>query len=241
MALDTEGSWRSGTTTEPPVRTVPTRRVRSRLARGPAVTPEPSTSMTHHSSAGSPPSTSRTATGASNRVASTAPSTGPTSPETRRVPSPAGVASNAPDPGRATAVGVVPSTMGPSRTLRWGSSAPAATTAAASMVGRAGPGMTARAISSTTTASSSIPKPWPPCSSATWMPSQPWAASSSQNGGMVSVSASSRARGTSGGQRARASGARCGAAPRDPPLCRWACSNSPVCRDRAAGAVRTSR
>ncbi len=34
------------------------------------------------------------------------------------------------------------------------------------------------------------------------MPSQPWAASSAQNGGMVSVGASNRARGTSGGQRA---------------------------------------
>ncbi len=99
-------------------------------------------------------------------------------------------------------MGTVPSAMAGRSALRWGSSAPAATTAAPSMVASAGPGITARAISSTTTASSSMPKPWPPYSSATWMPSHPWAANSSQNGGMVSVSASSRARATSGGQRA---------------------------------------
>ena len=47
---------------------------------------------------------------------------------------------------------------------------PCSTSAAARTVVRNGPGATARAISSVTTASSRSPPPWPPCSSAMWSP-----------------------------------------------------------------------
>ena len=76
-----------------------------------------------------------------------------------------------------------------------------ATTAATTAVVAQGPGAAARPSSSATTASSTIPAPWPPNSSGRWMPRVPWAPSSAQKGGSASASASSAARVTPGGQR----------------------------------------
>ena len=66
--------------------------------------------------------------------------------------------------------------------------------ALAMTVGTKGPGAMARPSSSTTTVSSGSPKPDPPLSSGRWSPSQPSSASSLQNGGRPSRSASSRDR-----------------------------------------------
>ena len=58
-----------------------------------------------------------------------------------------------------------------------------ATTPATTAVVSHGPTAAARPSSSATTASSTIPAPWPPNSSATWMPSSPWAARSPSRAG----------------------------------------------------------
>ena len=70
----------------------------------------------------------------------------------------------------------------------------AASTAEVITVGTNGPGATARPMASATTTSSGSPYPDPPTASGRCSPSQPMSTSRSQNGGMRSSAASSRAR-----------------------------------------------
>ena len=95
-----------------------------------------------------------------------------------------------PSPGRPAPRAAPPS--GPS---------PATSTAAAQAVGSIGPGATARPSSSSTTASSMVPKPSPPSASATARPSHPSFASSAQKGGRPPVPSSIAALATAGEHR----------------------------------------
>ena len=67
-------------------------------------------------------------------------------------------------------------------------------------MGKSGPGKSAAPSCSSTTASSTSPKPSPPASSERWSPSQPWDAIFSHTWGSVAVALSAAARGSEGGQ-----------------------------------------
>ena len=199
----TPARTRSGGTTTASRTTSADRRVGSRHGRAatviPGAGPPPGAARwTAHQVAS--PSSMRT--GSSARCASPAPSTAGHSPDTASPPSPATLPSGGRAPGapRATQAGVEPSTIAGTSALASVGSAWRDSTAAARTVGRYGPGASVRPSSSATTASSNIPNPWPPSSSATCTPSQPCAARSAQIGGSTSSGRSSMARGTSLGQ-----------------------------------------
>ncbi len=126
-----------------------------------------------------------------DRVTSTSasppPSRTPAEPDTR----PSDTSTESPGP---TAAASEPSAS-PVRNCFCASVSSAATrTADAMTVGTNGPGATARPSCSTTTTSSSRPKPEPPWSSGTCRPRKPRSATSCQNAGRSSASASSSAR-----------------------------------------------
>ncbi len=183
----------SASTRRPSTSTSATRRVASTLVSSRRVTRESARSIATQRTS------SPTRHGATSRSARCAPTTGRTTPWMVRLP----VASSPsrPHPGPPPTAPTVspPASPGSSR-FRAASLVDRATTAAARTDGSAGPGAIARPSSSTTTATSGIPNPDPPCATSTCRPSQPCAASSPQNTGSSSVSASRSARGAAGVQ-----------------------------------------
>ncbi len=135
----------------------------------------------------------RSSTGSTNRSASAPPHAAATVPPTQpSAPTTSSESAEKPPINRPSARGPASVPSGPQRSIA----------AAATIVDRIGPGAHTRPSSSSTTAASGRPKPWPPCSDDTANPSHPRSRSSSQKGGSRSASASSEARAAAVASRA---------------------------------------
>ncbi len=107
----------------------------------------------------------------------------PSSPDARSGPARDTADPSGPPAGTTSEAGTVPSASPGRSSLAWVGLADPATTAPTTAVVAQGPGAAARPSSSATTASSTIPAPWPPNSSGRWIPSVPWAPRSAQKPG----------------------------------------------------------